>query len=188
MASMTAPDHESRSDAQLVEAGAQGDQAAFAALMNRHRSRMHAVCRRITCHQQDAEEALQNSMLQVWTKLGTFDGRSSTATWLYRIATNASIDEVRRRRRAPEPVEAMPDRATPADSGRAATARVDVERALSHLPPQYRAVVVLRELCDLTYAEIAELRELPLDTVKSQLSRGRQALAGLLADHRTVVA
>jgi RNA polymerase sigma-70 factor, ECF subfamily len=59
---------------------------------------------------------------------------------------------------------------------------MDVDRALAQLPPQYRAVVVLRELCDLTYAEIAELREIPIDTVKSQLSRGRQALVELLTD------
>jgi RNA polymerase sigma-70 factor, ECF subfamily len=173
-----------RADTELVVLAAGGDQAAFAELMTRHRPRLYAVCRRVTCHDQDAQEALQETMLLAWKRLGEFDGRSAVGTWLYRVATNAAIDEVRRRKRTPEPTEAesMPEPTPHRGADGAVVSRMDVDRALAQPPPQYRAVVVLRELCDLTYAEIAELREIPIDTVKSQLSRGRQALVELLTD------
>lgn len=163
-------------DTELVVLAAGGDQQAFAALMERHRGRLFAVCRRITCHDQDAQEALQDTMIIAWTRLAAFDGRASVGTWLYRVATNAAIDEVRRRGRRPEPAETVPEGAPHRGAADGVVARLDVDRALAALPPQYRAVLVLREICDLTYAEIAELRDIPVDTVKSQLSRGRQAL------------
>ena len=169
-------------DAELAVLAAAGDQAAFGELMTRHRPRLYAVCRRITCHEQDAQEALQETMIIAWKRLGEFDGRSAVGTWLYRVATNAAIDEVRRRKRAPEPAETVPEPAPARGADGGVVARMDVDRALAALPPQYRAVVVLRELCDLTYNEIAELRGIPVDTVKSQLSRGRQALVELLRD------
>lgn len=169
-------------DAELASRAARGDQAAFAELMTRHRPRLYAVCRRVTCHDQDAQEALQETMILAWKRLAEFDGRAAVGTWLYRVATNAAIDEVRRRKRAPEPAETLPESSTGRGADGAVVARLDVDRALSQLPPQYRAVVVLRELCDLSYREIAELRDIPVDTVKSQLSRGRQALAELLTD------
>ena len=171
-----------RPDTELAVLAAGGDQGAFAELMTRHRPRLYAVCRRVTCHDQDAQEALQETMIIAWKRLGEFDGRSAVGTWLYRVATNAAIDEVRRRKRTPEPAETVPE-PTPvrgADGG--VIARMDVDRALAQLPPQYRAVVVLREICDLSYTEIAELRDIPVQTVKSQLSRGRQALVELLTD------
>ncbi len=173
-----------RPDTELVVLAAGGDQAAFAELMTRHRPRLYAVCRRITAHDQDAQEALQETMILAWKRLGEFDGRSAVGTWLYRVATNAAIDEVRRRKRTPEPTESesMPEPTPSRGADGAVVARMDVDRALAQLPPQYRAVVVLRELCDLSYAEIAEMRDIPIDTVKSQLSRGRRALVELLRD------
>jgi RNA polymerase sigma-70 factor (ECF subfamily) len=174
-----------RPDAELAVLAAAGDQGAFAELMTRHRPRLYAVCRRVTCHDQDAQEALQETMILAWKRLGEFDGRSAVGTWLYRVATNAAIDEVRRRKRAPEPADSMPEPTPARSADGAVVARMDVDRALAQLPPQYRAVVVLRELCDLSYREIAELRDIPVDTVKSQLSRGRQALVELLTDQPT---
>jgi RNA polymerase sigma-70 factor (ECF subfamily) len=174
-----------RGDAELAVLAAGGDQTAFAELMTRHRPRLYAVCRRVTCHDQDAQEALQETMILAWKRLGEFDGRSAVGTWLYRVATNAAIDEVRRRKRAPEPAAELPEASAGRGADGAVVARLDVDRALAQLPPQYRAVVVLRELCDLSYKEIADLRDIPVDTVKSQLSRGRQALVELLSDRST---
>ncbi|MDL5158949.1 RNA polymerase sigma factor [Actinomycetospora termitidis] len=175
-------DRERDDDLALAKRAADGDAAAFADLMGRHRSRLYAVCRRITCHDEDAHEALQNTMITVWSKLRDFQGTSAVGTWLYRVATNAAIDEVRRRGRAPQPVETLPE-ARPRDGAdHAAIARVDVDRALARIPPQFRVVVVLYEIAGLSYAQIAELRDLPIDTVKSQLSRGRKALVALLTE------
>ena len=181
-------DREPEDDHVLTKRAADGDAAAFAALMERHRKRLYAVCRRVTCHDEDAHEALQNTMITVWSKLRDFEGASSVGTWLYRVATNAAIDEVRRRGRAPQPVDTLPESRPRQGADHAAIARVDVDCALARIPPQFRAVLVLYEIVGLSYAQIAELRVLPIDTVKSQLSRGRKALVALLSDAEAGVA
>ena len=113
--------------------------------------------------------------------LPRFDGRSRFATWTYRIAVNASFDELRRRRRRPllgaadEPVEVVVD-----DNPVDVAERIDIDAALRRLPHDYRAAVVLRDLCGLDYAEIAEVLEIPAGTVRSRIARGRAALVPLL--------
>ncbi len=130
--------------------------------------------------------------------LPRFDGRSRFSTWAHRIAVNASLDELRRRRRRADPglpgdpdvsarlpagtVEHEPV-ATTADPEGAALA-ADVDAALRRLPPEFRAPVVLRDLCGLDYAEIADVLDLPPGTVSSRISRGRAALAPLLGPER----
>ena len=112
--------------------------------------------------------------------LPRFDGRSRLATWTYRIAVNASFDELRRRRRrpllGPEDREVAPESLEPVEVAE----RMDVDAALKRLPHDYRAAVVLRDLCGLDYAEIAEVLEIPPGTVRSRIARGRAALVPLL--------
>jgi RNA polymerase sigma-70 factor (ECF subfamily) len=165
------------SDGELQAQAARGDRRAFEVLFERHRRQLAAVCRRITCDEHDAQDALQETLILAWRSLKTFDGKSGVGTWLYRVAVNASIDEVRRRNRRAVPTEDLPDRPVNSSEVDGVSARLDVDRALARLPPQFRAVIVLRELCDLSYRQIAEMRDVPIDTVKSQISRGRQALA-----------
>ena len=119
--------------------------------------------------------------------LDRFDGRAAFGTWSYRIATNACLDELRRRRRRPEPVEPDFDRDTGwsdrgPDLDRSVTDRLVVDAALAQLPPDFRAAVVLRDLCRLDYAEIAEVLEIPPGTVRSRIARGRAVLARHLAE------
>jgi RNA polymerase sigma-70 factor (ECF subfamily) len=94
------------------------------------------------------------------------------------VATNAALDELRRRRR--RPVAAHPEGPEPVDAGPTIEdrvgARLDVDAALRELPDDFRVVVVLRDLCDLDYAEIAEVLDLPPGTVRSRISRGRALL------------
>ena len=164
-------------DGELRSHAAGGDRRAFELLFDRHRTQLAAVCRRITCDEHDAQDALQETLILAWRSLQSFDGRSGIGTWLYRVAVNASIDEVRRRNRRAMPTEELPERPVERSDVDGVSTRLDIDRALRRLPPQFRAVIVLRELCDLSYREIAELRDVPVDTVKSQISRGRQALA-----------
>ena len=104
-------------------------------------------------------------------------------TWCYRIATNAALDEVRRARRRPVAVEPSPDVCRdPRDATMAVDARLDVDAALRTLTPEFRAAVVLRDLCDLDYAEIAEVLALPPGTVRSRIARGRAALVAALGE------
>jgi RNA polymerase sigma-70 factor (ECF subfamily) len=175
------PDAEDAADHELAVLAAAGDADAFAALAGRHRDLMYGVCRRITCDDQDALDALQEALLIAWRRIGSFEGRSAVSTWLFRVATNAAIDEVRRRSRRPAHADAAPaDLPGAHDVEEDAITRSTVDWALAQLPPQFRAAVVLREYCDFSYQKIADVMDIPVDTVKSRISRGRQALAELL--------
>ena len=175
-------------DRELAEAARGGDQRALDELLRRHVDRLHALCRRILGSETDADDAAQEGLISIARGLaaGRFDGRSSFGTWAYRVTTNACLDELRRRARRPDvATEEQLERATspgdPAVEGQVA-ARLDVEAALARLPVDFRAAVVLRDLCGLDYAEIAEILSIPSGTVRSRIARGRAALVPLLGN------
>jgi RNA polymerase sigma-70 factor (ECF subfamily) len=169
---------------EVVSAAARGDAAALESLLREHHARVHALCRRLTGNEEDALDATQEALIAIARGVRRFDGRSSFSTWVYRVATNAALDELRRRRRrplpAPDPWEGgsqdAPLRAAPDPAG-AVAARLDVDRLLGLLPADQRAAVVLRDLLDLDYSEIAETLEIPIGTVRSRIARGRAAMA-----------
>jgi RNA polymerase sigma-70 factor (ECF subfamily) len=150
------------------------------------------VCRRLLGDEQDALDATQETMIAIARGITTFDARSSFSTWAYRIATNASLDELRRRRRRPatetkEPEPALRDRSlmqaghARADQvGDTVSARVTLDQALKLVSEEHRTAVVLRDMLDLEYAEIAEVLRVPVGTVRSRIARGRAALAQAL--------
>ena len=168
-----------------------GDRGALDQLLRRHYDRVHAVCRRITGHDADAADAAQDAMIAMVRNLDRFDGRSSFGTWAYRIATNASLDELRRRKRRAIPISADDDEHHQAeiadpDSGQRIDAVGDhlaLDVALRQLGDDYRLPVVLRDVADLDYAEIAGVLDIPIGTVKSRIARGRAALAQALSPH-----
>jgi RNA polymerase sigma-70 factor (ECF subfamily) len=189
-------------DVVLVASAQRGERVALDELLRRHHERIYAVCRRITTHDADAADATQQALIAIAKGIARFDGTSSFGTWTYRVATNAALDELRRRKRRPQPwgdsgpregdssrsalvehaggvalPEAGPDRDATADS---TALRVDVERAMRSLPHDFRAAVVLRDLCGLDYAEIGDILGIPPGTVRSRIARGRAALAPLL--------
>ena len=165
-----------------------GDRGALDQLLRRHYDRVHAVCRRITGHEADAADAAQDAMIAIVRNLARFDGRSSFGTWAYRIATNSSLDELRRRKRRGV-VTATDDGdhghveyADPAGGQRidAIGDHLALDAALRSLSDEYRLPVVLRDVADLDYAEIAAVLDLPPGTVRSRIARGRAALARAL--------
>lgn len=158
-----------------------GDSAAFATLLAPHRARLWSICLRITGSAHDAEDALQEALTAVWLHLGSFRGQARLSTWMYRIAANAAIAVVRRRRDLPHDPWTMPE---PGEGHRdVADGVVDgdaVRRGLEGLPPAFRECLVLREIGDLTYEEIAAHQEVGVQTVKSRLHRARTQLARTL--------
>ena len=170
----------------------EGDDKALDALLRRHHDRIHALCRRLAGNDADAADATQEALITVVRRLERYDGRARFSTWLYRVATNACLDELRRRTRRPVPVEGEAlsfDREGGGPSLDGAVAdRMDIDRALAQLTPEFRAPVVLRDLCGLDYAEIAEVLELAPGTVRSRISRGRATLAHHLARNPTPTA
>lgn len=174
-----------RTDAELITAAMAGDRAAMDALLRSHHDRVYAVCRRITGNDADAADAAQEALIAIVRGLGRFDGRSAFSTWVYRIATNASLDELRRRKRRPmvvvdDPVtHELPDH----DGGDRIDGlgdRMAIDAALRLVPEDFRVPLVMRDVCDLDYAEIAETLDIPIGTVKSRIARGRGALAQIL--------
>jgi RNA polymerase sigma-70 factor (ECF subfamily) len=173
-----------RSDEQLVEAARGGDAAAIDELLRRHYDRIHAVCRRIAGSTRDADDAAQEALIRIVKSLDRFDGRSAFGTWAYRIATNASLDELRRRSRRPllhavddetqRPFE-QPDGLSHREIESVAD-RMAIDAALAELPEEFRVPVVLRDVGDLDYAEIASEVGVPIGTVKSRIARGRRML------------
>ena len=166
------------SDGELQAQAATGDRRAFEVLFERHRRQLAAVCRRITCDEHDAQDALQETLILAWRSLKTFDGKAGVGTWLYRVAVNASIDEVRRRNRRAVPTEDLAGSTRRQVGGRRGLGTSRRGPRPGRLPPQFRAVIVLRELCDLSYRQIAEMRDVPIDTVKSNLARSAGARPG----------
>ena len=174
-------------DAQLVTAAQSGDRGALDQLLRRHYDRVHSVCRRITGSASDADDACQEALIKIVRNLPRFDGRSSFGTWAYRIATNASLDELRKRQRRPSLPRLVDDRARRPTTriarsiwrrraGRRSTRSTISSRstaALDGLSEDFRVVVVLRDVIDLDYQEIAEVLDIPLGTVKSRIARAR---------------
>jgi RNA polymerase sigma-70 factor, ECF subfamily len=185
---VTPPAADGPSEAELVRRAADGDRRALETLLRTYHDRIHLICLRMCRHRQDADDATQEALIAVVRGLPRFDGRSAFSTWVYRVATNACLDELRRRRRRPEPVAEddrpdLPARAAaddPADGAVRAETRDTLLAALAGLPEEFRAPVVLRDVLDLDYAEIAEVLELPGGTVRSRIARGRARLAATL--------
>lgn len=188
-------------DSTLVDAARAGDRDALDQLLRRHHDRVHAVCRRIAGATRDADDATQESLIRIVRGLDSFDGRSKFSTWVYRIATNTALDELRKRERRPqlhradplddqwsdgpgigarEPVDPMAHRQLDGVSERMA-----IEAALADLPDDYRVAVVLRDVADLDYDEIAEVLGIPLGTVKSRIARARGRLVERLGNQDT---
>ena len=149
--------------------------------------RVHAVCRRVLADPEDALDATQEAMIAIARGISGFDGRSRFTTWMYRVASNAALDEARRKQRRPRPVEVISESAPPAFAmaGGASleervSTRLDVDAALQTLPEEFRVAVVLRDLSGLDYAEIAEVLDIPPGTVRSRISRGRALLHAAL--------
>lgn len=179
-----------RSDLELVEAARGGDRQALDVLLRRHYDRIFAVCRKVTGSDADAADAAQEAMISIVRSLARFDGRASFGTWVYRIATNASLDELRRRRRRPVVGTAesvgrdVAHEVVDPDAGmhiEIVAERMAIDEALGGLPDDFRIPIVLRDLAGLDYAEIAEVLSIPVGTVKSRIARGRGALATRLA-------
>ena len=173
-----------RADEELATAAGTGDRRALETLLDRHADRIHALCRRVINHPEDALDATQEAMIAVARGIHRFDGRSAFTTWLYRVVTNAALDEGRRKARRPTPVEHVPEAAPAAGAAVDTTVadRLDLDAALAAVPEDFRVAVVLRDVSDLDYAEIADVLGIPPGTVRSRIARGRAALAGLLGN------
>ena len=171
-----------RSDDDLVRSFLDGNQTSFVELMARHEDRIFALAFRMTGDRADALDATQDAFLSAFRQVHRFRFDSAFGTWLYRIATNACYDLLRKRNRWPgdqgEAPEQSDHRASHFDD--AVALRLDVSQALAALPEEYRVAVVMHDIGGIPYEDIARTTDTQIGTVKSRISRGRRRLAELL--------
>jgi RNA polymerase sigma-70 factor (ECF subfamily) len=174
-------------DQRLLLASAQaGDERAFRRLVEPYRHALEVHCYRMLGSAQDAEDLTQETLLRAWRALERFEPRAQFQTWLYRIATNACLDELERRPRRPTPVDPFPDLvsddvASPTyDPAARYAIREGMElallRAIQELPGRQRAVLIFRDVLGWTAPEVAELLQSTVASVTSALQRARATI------------
>lgn len=176
---------------ELVRRARQGDEGAFAALVEENQRRIYQLALRMTGNPEDAAELSQEAFLHAWRGLARFQGESSFSTWLYRLASNACVDQLRREGKRQGAVslddedvnlEIPASIPSPQEEAERRELREQIEEGLRALPPEYRAALVLREMQQLRYDEIGQALGLDIGTVKSRISRGRKKLRSFLLE------
>lgn len=171
-------------DDELVRRYLAGDADAFATLVERHQQRIYNLCLRVLGNADDAADAAQDAFISALRKLSGFRGDAMFSTWMHRVAVNACYDIVRKRRRQPLLRSFDPDDGPVAELGEPAPDHADeivgtrsAAEALAKIPEEFRVTLVLADVQDLPYEEIAAILDVPVGTVKSRVHRGRVALS-----------
>ena len=184
-------------DVELVKRCQAGDSSAFNDLITRYRSKVFTMIYGMVQNEQDAWDLAQEGFLKAWKSIHRFKGESSFYTWLYRIMTNVTIDSLRRKGIRGEaefddriaPVNVEPGSRTTPSSAPLPNKKLEygeirerIDEAIAKLSPEHRAVIVMKEIEDLQYSEIAEILSCSLGTVMSRLFYARKKLQSLLRD------
>jgi len=185
------------SDEELIVRVLAGDQDAYTVLVERHSDLVYAIVSRIVLNEADADDVAQEAFVRAYHALPRFRGDSKFSSWLYRIAVNRSLTHLKRKKRraaaldpttgARAEVEASLEasREGPDEAVLREERRAMVRKAVSGLPPRYRAVVTLFYLEERNYKEVAEILGIPMGTLKKHLHRARALLRDALAGRDT---
>jgi RNA polymerase sigma-70 factor, ECF subfamily len=162
----------------LMQRVARGDQAAFADLAQRYSGKLLAVAGRLLGSRADAEDAVQRAFLHCYAGASGYNPRWAVSTWLYRILTNICVDELRRRatRTTHDEGAAAGVLSAASSNHRPPAAYLDLHRAFARVPREARILLALRYVDGLSYGELARIRGISINTVKSQLARGKALL------------
>jgi len=176
-------------DNQLIDAALAGDSRAFGQLVQRYQDRLlHTLAQMLDC-EDDACDVAQETFIQAYVKLASFERKSGFYTWLYRIGMNLAVSR-RRRNRPVLSIDRMREESDiePPDQGDAPHARLDrqeavdqVQAAIARLPDEFRMALILREIEGFDYDTIAEMLDIPVGTVRSRLHRARVQVRELLS-------
>lgn len=177
-------------DSNLIEAVLAGDSSAFGQLVLKYQDRLYASMLHVTGSSDDAEDVVQDAFVRAFVKLHTFQQNSQFFTWLYRIAFNSALSNRRRHRSTmsidqsresggfdPQDPTNAPDEPLLRDE------RVQaVRQAMEQLSEDHRSILVLREMEEMAYEDIAQILDISIGTVRSRLSRARTALKTVLEE------
>jgi RNA polymerase sigma-70 factor, ECF subfamily len=173
----------------LVKKIKKGDRDAFAQLVELYKDKIYQLAYRMVGNKQEAEDIAQEAFLRVFANIDQYDPGYKFSTWIYRIATNLSIDHLRKRKQVysidrqgdgTDDIdwhERIADQApNPEEQLVKGELQEQVQQALSNLTPKYRSIMILRYIEDLSLQEISEVVKLPVTTIKTRIHRGREAL------------
>jgi RNA polymerase sigma-70 factor (ECF subfamily) len=186
-------------DQEVVLAARQGEEAAYRELLRRYERPIFSLLYRMVRDRELAEDLAQETFVKALNALDSYRPEFKFSSWIFKIANNAAIDQLRRRELntlsidgspnadTPEAIEATAlqigaDQESPLEEVAARELGGAIERAIARLRPEYRACIMLRHVEGLAYEEIAQSLDLPLGTVKTYLHRARNELRGYLAD------
>lgn len=185
---------ESWDDRRLIAECRRGQSAAFGILVRRHQDRLYNTVFRLLGNSEDAQDVVQESFISAYQSLVSFKGDSLFFTWLYRIAMNAAISLKRKKKSAVsldsgskhdlviDPFDQSVDN-QPGDALEREEEQARLQAALDRLSTEHRTVIVLKDIDDLKYEEIAEILAVPVGTIRSRLHRARLELREILEEH-----
>ncbi len=178
----------------LVKKAINGDNSAFEMLMEKHMGIIYNIALRMTANQDDAEDMTQEIMIKIFRSLSSFKGNSKFSTWIYRVAVNTCLDELKKKKNkkhlsldaeisgddGENQIEIKDDSPSPEKLAEQNELRDMVAAAVKLLSDEHRAVIVLRDIRGMSYSEIAEILGCSDGTVKSRISRERAQLKMIL--------
>ncbi len=178
----------SQREKDLLARAKQGDVSAFEDLIREHQRYAYNIAYRMLGHEEDAKDVTQDAFIKAYRSIGRFNGRAKFSTWLYQIVINTCRDHFRRS----HPTLSMTDEKNrvmaiadedpsyaPLEQVEREELRRELRECLSRLDPKYREVIILREIQEMSYDDIAKVLDVPVGTVRSRISRGREHLAVL---------
>lgn len=181
------------SDEELVRKAKEDDERAFGELVSRYESKVYSLALRMVRNPEDAEDVLQDTFLRAYRGIKSFQGASTFSTWIYRITANSALMRLRKKQLPTVSIDNQDERETPVNIADFSPGPVEqllnqelqheMEEAIQSLPPEFRQVFVLRDLEELSNAEVADILDLSVAAVKSRLHRARLKIRNRLAGY-----
>ncbi|MDC3414788.1 RNA polymerase sigma factor SigW [Aquibacillus sp. 3ASR75-11] len=174
---------------QKIKQVKKGDQAAFADVVSFYQNKVYQICYRMIGNVHEAEDLAQEAFIRAFVNIQSFDDNRKFSTWLYRIATNLTIDRIRKKKpdyyldadvKGTDGLDMYSqlasDQKLPEEEVESLELQSYIQTEIMMLPPKYRSVIVLRYLDELSLLEISEVLDIPIGTVKTRIHRGRESL------------
>ena len=186
---------QAETDEQLVRKSQQDNERAFGELVSRYESKVYSLALKMLRNPEDAEDVLQDTFLRAYRGIKSFKGNSTFSTWIYRITANSALMRLRKRQLPTVSIDDADEREAPINIADWAPGPVEqmlnqetqaaMTEAIEALPPEFRQVFVLRDIEELSNAEVAEILDLSVAAVKSRLHRARLKVRNRLANYFT---
>jgi|SRR5687768_368685 len=180
-------------DEELVKRAQQDDERAFGELVTRYESKVYSLAMKMLRNPEDAEDVLQDTFLRAYRGIKSFQGNSTFSTWIYRITANSALMKLRKKQLPLVSIEDADERETPISIADWAPGPVEqllsqetqrvMDEAIEALPPEFRQVFILRDIEELSNADVAEILDLSVAAVKSRLHRARLKVRNRLAGY-----